>query len=167
MKDEKFEMSWEDAIRTVLAEEGRSMGPEEIKDMIINRGYRKNYGETPRNSVNSILRNEKYRELFREVGRGKYELVAPSCNCPSFHKKEESPATKTVLQVSLHDMVLACIETIGRKCFEAKELYAFAPIFKACMPHCPNLEDALKQQLDELIKEDCLVALPHDCYIMK
>jgi hypothetical protein len=67
----------------------------------------------------------------------------------------------------LRDLVLAYIETIGRKCFDAQELYAFAPIFKACMPHCSDLEDALKQQLDELVKEGLLDALPYDCYSMK
>ena len=68
---------------------------------------------------------------------------------------------------ALRKMVLACIETIGRKCFDAQELYAFAPIFKACMPHCSDLEEALKQQLDELVKEGHLDVLPHDCYSIK
>ena len=31
--------------------------------------------------------------------------------------------------VSLRDLVLACIKIIGRKCFAAQELYTFAPIF--------------------------------------
>ena len=79
----------------------------------------------------------------------------------------EPAATKVDLSVSLYDLVYACIKTIGRKCFEAKELYAFAPIFKVCMPQCENLEDALKNQLDELVKEGLLDALPHDCYSMK
>ena len=79
----------------------------------------------------------------------------------------EPAAAKVDLSVSLRKLVLACIKTIGRKCFEAKELYAFAPIFKVCMPQCKNLEDALKHQLDELVKEGLLDALPHDCYSMK
>ena len=80
---------------------------------------------------------------------------------------ETLDATKTGSHVSLRDLVLACIETIGRKCFDAQELYAFAPIFKACMPHSSNLEEALKQQLDELVKSGVLDALPHDCYSRK
>ena len=52
---------------------------------------------------------------------------------------------------ALRKMVLACIETIGRKCFAVQELYVFAPIFKIYMPHCPNLEEELKQLLDELV----------------
>lgn len=80
---------------------------------------------------------------------------------------EQCDATKTGSHVSLRDLVLACIETIGRKCFDAQELYAFAPIFKACMPYCSDLEDALKQQLDELVKSGVLDALPHDCYSRK
>lgn len=80
---------------------------------------------------------------------------------------EELDATKTGSHVSLRDLVLACIETIGRKCFDAQELYAFAPIFKACMPHSSNLEETLKQQLDELVKSGVLDALPHDCYSRK
>ena len=78
-----------------------------------------------------------------------------------------STATKIGLDVSLHDLVLACIKTIGRKCFDAQELYAFAPIFKVCVPQYQNLESALKQQLDELVNEGRLDALPHSCYSMK
>ena len=78
-----------------------------------------------------------------------------------------STATKVGLDVSLRDLVLACIKTIGRKCFDVQELYAFAPIFKVCLPECKNLESALKQQLDELVKEGHLDTLPNDCYGMK
>ena len=80
---------------------------------------------------------------------------------------EEFDETKTGSHVSLRDLVLACIETIGRKCFDVQELYAFAPIFKACMPHCSDLEEALKQQLDELVKDRILEGLAHDCYCVK
>ena len=76
-------------------------------------------------------------------------------------------AVKAGSHVSLRDLVLACIETIGRKCFDAQELYAFAPIFEVCVPECQNLESALKQQLDELVKEGHLDALRGDCYGMK
>ena len=55
----------------------------------------------------------------------------------------------------------------GRCLVVNKRLYAFAPIFKACMPHCSNLEHVLKQQLDELVKEGHLEALPPDCYRVK
>ncbi len=79
----------------------------------------------------------------------------------------KSTAAKVDLSVSLYDLVHACIETIGRKCFEAKELYAFAPIFKVCMPQCENLEDELKNQLDELVKDGDLDAIPGDCYSVK
>ena len=78
-----------------------------------------------------------------------------------------STATKVGLDVSLRDLVLACIKTIGRKCFDVQELYAFAPIFKVCLPECHNLEIALKQELDELVKEGHLDALRGDCYGMK
>ena len=78
-----------------------------------------------------------------------------------------STATKVGLDVSLRDLVLACIKTIGRKCFDVQELYAFAPIFKVCLPECHNLEIALKQELDELVKEGHLDALPNDCYSVK
>ena len=78
-----------------------------------------------------------------------------------------STATKVGLDVSLRDLVLACIKTIGRKCFDAQELYAYAPIFKLFVPECHNLEIALKQELDELVKEGHLDALPNDCYSKK
>ena len=80
---------------------------------------------------------------------------------------EKSATAKVGLDVSLRDLVLACIEIIGRKCFDAQEIYAFAPIFKVCVPQCQGLENALKQQLDELVNEGLLDALPHDCYSMK
>ena len=79
----------------------------------------------------------------------------------------KSAAAKTGLDVSLRDLVLACIKTIGRKGFEAKELYAFALIFEVCVAVPGNMEDALKQQLDELVKEGVLEALSHDCYCVK
>ena len=78
-----------------------------------------------------------------------------------------SATVKVGLDGLLRDLILACIEMIGRKCFTAQELYAFAPIFKVCVPQYQNLENALEQQLDELVKESILDALPHDCYSMK
>lgn len=69
--------------------------------------------------------------------------------------------------ISLPKLVLTCIEIIGRKCFDAQELYAFAPIFDVCVPECEDLENALKQQLDELVNEGILEALSHDCYCVK
>ena len=79
----------------------------------------------------------------------------------------KSTDSKVGLSVSLQDLVLACIKTIGRKCFDAQELYAYAPIFKLFVPECHNLEIALKQELDELVKEGHLDALPNDCYSVK
>ena len=99
------------------------------------------------------------KKLFKKIIFNKRVIPALSA--------EKLDATKTGSHVSLRDLVLACIETIGRKCFDAQELYAFAPIFKACMPHSSNLEEALKQQLDELVKSGVLDALPHDCYSRK
>ena len=97
-------------------------------------------------------------ELFKKIIFKKRVIPASA---------EEFDATKTGSHVSLRDLVLACIETIGRKCFDVQELYAFAPIFKACMPHCSDLEEALKQQLDELVKDRILEDLAHDCYCVK
>ena len=79
----------------------------------------------------------------------------------------KSTDSKVGLSVSLQDLVLACIKTIGRKCFDAQELYAYAHIFKLFVPECHNLEIALKQELDELVKEGHLDALPNDCYSVK
>jgi hypothetical protein len=80
---------------------------------------------------------------------------------------KSTTATKVGLPVSLRDLVLACIKTIGRKYFEAKELYAFAPIFKLCAAVSGNLEDTLKQQLDELVKDGVLEVLSDGCYSRK
>ena len=77
---------------------------------------------------------------------------------------EKSAIAKVGLGVSLRDLVLACIEIIGRKCFDAQEIYAFAPIFKVCVPECKDLKNTLKLQLDELVRDGILDALPGDCY---
>ena len=78
--------------------------------------------------------------------------------------KGTSATAKDGIDISLRKLVLACIEMIDRKCFDAQELYAFAPIFKVCLPECKDLENALKQQLDELVNDDFLEALSDDCY---
>ena len=75
-----------------------------------------------------------------------------------------SATAKDGIDISLRKLVLACIEMIDRKCFDAQELYAFAPIFKVCLPECKDLENALKQQLDELVNDGFLEALSDDCY---
>jgi hypothetical protein len=66
--------------------------------------------------------------------------------------------------ISMRKLVLACIEMIGSKCFDARELYAFAPIFEVCVPECNDLESVLKQQLDELVKDGFLVLLSDGRY---
>ena len=146
------EMSWVEAIRKVLVEAGVPMHYKDITRTIKEKKYRLNFGDTPEMTVsNRLTTNPK---LFKRVEKGVYGLV-------------DTSITKVDLNVSLRDLVLACIETIGRKYFEAKELYAFAPIFNVCMSHSTNLEEALKQELDELVKEELLDVLPHDCYSMK
>ena len=75
-----------------------------------------------------------------------------------------SATAKDGIDISLRKLVLACIEMIDRKCFDAQELYAFTPIFKVCLPECKDLENALKQQLDELVNDGFLEALSDDCY---
>ena len=146
------EMSWVEAIRKVLVEVGVPMHYKDITRTIKEKKYRLNFGDTPEMTVSNRLTTNP--DLFKRVEKGVYGLV-------------DTSITKVDLNVSLRDLVLACIETIGRKYFEAKELYAFAPIFKACMPHCSDLEEALKQQLDELVKDRILEDLAHDCYCVK
>ena len=154
-----MESFWKNAIREILAEERVPMRSKDITRKIIENNHGLDLGNTPENTVNKYLRENK--DLFKRISRGEYGLVEKSVTA------EKSDAPKTGSHVSLRDLVLACIETIGRKYFEAKELYAFAPIFKACMPHCPNLEEALKQELHELVKEHLLDTLPDDCYCVK
>ena len=154
----EFEMSWMDAIKRVLREEG-PMSCENITKTIIDKEYRRNYGDTPRNSVNLFLNNGRRIGVFRKNENREWELIDTSVTAPSSHKK-----AVVGVSVSLRDLVVACIETIGRKCFDVQELCAFAPIFEVCVPECKNLENALKQALDELVKEGLIDALPNDCY---
>ena len=76
----------------------------------------------------------------------------------------KSATDKVDLDVMLRKLVLACIEMIGRKCFDAQELYAFAPIFEVCVPECIDLESVLKQQLDELVNDGFLEVLSDGRY---
>ena len=146
------EMSWVEAIRKVLVEAGVPMHYKDITRTIKEKKYRLNFGDTPEMTVSNRLTTNP--DLFKRVEKGVYGLV-------------DTSITKVDLNVSLRDLVLACIETIGRRCFDVQELYAFMPIFTLCVPQCQNLEEALKQQLDELVKDGVLDALPQDCYSMK
>jgi hypothetical protein len=95
-------------------------------------------------------------EYFREIIFDVYTIPAIA---------GKPVVAKVGLDVLLRDLVLACIETIAPKSFDAKELYiSFKPILDVCLQSCENWEDALKWQLDELVKEGILEALPHDCY---
>lgn len=152
----EFELSWMDAIKKVLREAG-AMSCENITSTIISNKYRRNYGSTPKNTVNLYLNTGLKTGVFKRNERGEWELIDTSMTVG------KSATTKVALDV----LVLACIKTIGRKCFDVKELYAFAPIFKVCVPECEDLENVLKQQLDELVKKGILDALPSDYYHMK
>ena len=149
------EMSWVEAIRKVLVEAGVPMHYKDITRTIKEKKYRLNFGDTPEMTVSNRLTTNP--DLFKRVEKGVYGLVG----------LVDTSITKVDLNVSLRDLVLACIETIGRKCFSAQEFYAFTPIFNVCVPQCKNLEKALKQQLDELVKEELLDVLPQDCYSIK
>lgn len=173
-------MDWTEAIARVLAEKGGPMSVKDITEKIIRKGYYSTASSaTPQKSVNSYL-SENKKGLFEKVKRGIYKLKgtpaphatvgrgAPivASSCPSY-PLGKSVTAKVDLDVLLRKLVLACIEIIGRKCFDAQELYAFAPIFKVCVPECQDLEKALKQQLDKLVIEGLLDILPHDCYSKK
>ena len=66
--------------------------------------------------------------------------------------------------ISVHKLVLACIEMFGGKSFNVPKLKAFAPIFEACIPECNDLESTLKQQLDKLVNDGFLEALSDNNY---
>lgn len=112
-------MSWVEAIRKVLAEAGAPMHYKDITRTIKEKKYRLNFGDTPEMTVSNRLTTNP--DLFKRVEKGVYGLVDTSVS-----------VTKVDLKVSLRDLVLACIETIGRKCFDVRELYAFMPIFNVC-----------------------------------
>ena len=185
-------MKWEEAIIQVLAEEERPMSSVEITKKIIDKGYRDTKrNDKPEQTVAGILsKNENgWFEYILEDGKckGNYKLVetyesashsylasdktvglvASVDELATLATTGKSTVTKAGSHVSLRDLVLACIETIGRKCFDTQDIYAFAPIFKVCVPQYQNLESALKQQLDELVNEGRLEALRGDCYSMK
>ena len=75
-----MEWDWIEAIKMVLAAEGRPMRCKDILTKIIENGYRTNLGDTPYNSVNMFLNQNK--ALFEKVGRGVYTLVGTSVTTP-------------------------------------------------------------------------------------
>ena len=172
-------MTWKEAIEKVLAEVGKPMHYLDITEMILKKGYKTDdRNDNPESTVSMTLTTNS--DLFERTDLGTYKLIgtpaphttvgrgAPvvASSCTSY-PLGKSVTSKVDLDVLLRKLVLACIEMIGRKCFDAQELYAFAPIFKVSVPECQDLEKALKQQLDKLVIEGLLDILPHDCYSKK
>lgn len=98
-------MTWQEAIKKVLAEEGAPMHYSDITNKIIEKGYRKRseMGYTPEMTVNAQLSTKK--EVFEKLGGGLYALkgtpapVATTATKPAKKSKKEDPKeTEVALQ---------------------------------------------------------------------
>lgn len=137
------------------------------------------YKELSKRRKDSIIKFRNWIETYSKKSasiNGSYPLVEKKV-VPTLKPVYPFKSEKTVMEwfkkiifggratdISLPKLVLACIEKMGCECFDAEELYAFAPIFEVCVPECNDLESVLKQQLDELVKDGFLVLLSDGSY---
>ena len=86
------DMTWKQAIETVLDQAGQSMQYTEIADQIVNQGLREKVGATPANTVSmnisSSINNEGDNSPFVRVGRGEY-ILKKYLNKPKPDKPDE------------------------------------------------------------------------------
>lgn len=97
-------MSWQEAIKRVLTEEGRALHYSEISELILSRGYYKTEGATPDASVNaqitSSIKLKGEASPFLKVSKGTYAVRAASPQ-PALAQKPTlalPPATAKVLR---------------------------------------------------------------------
>jgi len=79
MKEQPHNLTWRDAIIRVLTDAGRSMHYTDIADEVISKGYRKDVGATPANTVATVItteiRNKRKDSIFVRTGYGEYILL--------------------------------------------------------------------------------------------
>lgn len=73
-KESQKQMSWEDAIRTVLTQAKAPMSYVDIANKIIDQKLRSTFGRSPAITVVSIIRNSKLKDDVYKTERGKYCL---------------------------------------------------------------------------------------------
>lgn len=70
------DMSWNDAIKKVLAEQGEPMRASEIVQAIVDGGLRTKVGATPNTAVGAFLSQEPLRSEVEKIERGVYRYPA-------------------------------------------------------------------------------------------
>ncbi len=92
------EKPWKQAIIQVLKDSGSVMSRTEIAEEIVSKGYRKEVGATPANTVVSYistsLKNEGERSPFVRVGKGEYALKETIAETTTTEEKEQTDAEK-------------------------------------------------------------------------
>ena len=137
------------------------------------------YKKLSKSKKNPIIKSRNWIEAYSKKSasiNGSYPLVekevVPALNLVYPFKLEDNVMEwfKKIIfggratDISVHKLVLACIEMFGGKSFNVPKLKAFAPIFEACIPECNDLESTLKQQLDKLVNDGFLEALSDNNY---
>ena len=100
-------MTWKEAIRTVLLEEGGPLHYTDITTRIFESGYRdKNEcGATPEQTVCAQLATKK--EFFRQLGNGVYELVDPTVEVATHpeSKSEKKQVKEEAEQIERNNII--------------------------------------------------------------
>ena len=93
-------MTWKEAIRKVLLDEGGPLHYTDITTRIFENGYKgkADSGATPEQTVCAQLAMKK--EIFRQLGGGVYELIDPTADVPG---QPESKSEKK--QVKMREFI--------------------------------------------------------------
>jgi len=75
----KREMTWHEAIKTVLAKSSEPLNAAEITERIVSQDLRESFGATPADSVGAAvstsIKNERENSPYRRVGRGLFVIA--------------------------------------------------------------------------------------------
>ena len=98
-------MTWKEAIRKVLLDEGGPLHYTDITTRIFENGYKgkADSGATPEQTVCALLSTKK--EIFRQLGNGVYELIEPTIDIPS---KPESKSEKKLVKKEVELIDKSC-----------------------------------------------------------
>ena len=100
-------MTWKEAIRKVLLDEGGPLHYTDITTRIFDSGYRgkDECGATPEQTVCAQLATKK--EIFRQLGGGVYELIDPTADVPAQpeSKSEKKQLKEEAAQIERNNII--------------------------------------------------------------
>ena len=100
-------MTWKEAIRKVLLDEGGPLHYTDITTRIFENGYKgkADSGATPEQTVCAQLATKK--EIFRQLGGGVYELIDPTADVPAQpeSKSEKKQVKEEAAQIERNNII--------------------------------------------------------------